>query len=76
MTTETITPEAFAALQSDLEKSRREFSELLMKMHELSSVFAALRITMESDTGPAIDLARIMEEHVCDVVDDYRRRTT
>lgn len=76
MTTETITPEAFAALQHDLNKTRSDFGELLMKMHELASAFAALRITMESDTGPAIDVARILEEHVCDTVDYYRRRNT
>jgi len=31
---------------------------------------------VKTSHAAAIDLARIMEEHVCDVVDDYRRRTT
>lgn len=74
MNTETLTREAFAALQTDLEKSRRNFDELLSTFHGLSSGIAALRITTESDPACAMDLASILEEYVSKTVDGYRKR--
>jgi hypothetical protein len=53
MTTDTITPEAFAALQSDLERSRTDFQMLVTKAGELASAFGILRTAIENE--PAYD---------------------
>lgn len=74
MNTETMTPDALAALQNDLERSRAGFAELLLKVGELSSAFGILRMAIENEPGTAADLARILEEYTCDLVDAARKR--
>lgn len=74
MTADTITPEALAALQNDLERSRSDFNMLALKAGELASAFGILRMAIENEPGPAADLARILEEYTCDLVDAARKR--
>lgn len=74
MTTDTITPEAFAALQSELERSRTDFQMLVTNAGELASAFGILRTAITNEPGPAADLARILEEYTCDLVDAARKR--
>lgn len=75
MTTDTITPEGFATLQSDLERSRTDFQMLVTKAGELASAFGILRTAIENEPGTAADLARILEEYTCDLVEAARKRT-
>lgn len=74
MTNETMTPEAIAALQNDLERSRTDFNMLVLKAGELASAFGVLRMAIENEPGTAADLARILEEYTCDLVDAARKR--
>lgn len=76
MTTDTITPEAFAALQSALERSRMNHQALLTKAVELSSAIGILRLAIEREPETAVDLARILEEYCCDLVEAARKRMT
>lgn len=74
MTTETITPEALATLQSDLERSRTDFKMLALRAGELASAFGILRMAIENEPGTAADLARILEEYTTDLVETARKR--
>jgi len=76
MTTDTITPEALAGLQNDLEQSRTDFSMLVLKAGELASAFAILKTAIENEPGPAADLANILTEYTCDLVEAARKRIT
>lgn len=76
MTTETITPETFAALHCDLERSRTALESLVTKVGELASAVGILRIAIENEPGTAADLARILEEYTCDLVIAARKRIT
>lgn len=69
----TVTPEAFAALQNDLERTRTDLNMLVLKAGELVSAFGILRTAIENDPGPAADLARILEVYVDDLVDAARK---
>ena len=74
MNTETTPPDALATLQNDLERSRTDFAMLLVKAGELASAFGILRTAIENEPGTAADLARILEEYTCDLVDAARKR--
>ncbi|MBS0552528.1 MAG: hypothetical protein JSS47_08355 [Proteobacteria bacterium] len=75
MATENLTPEALTGLQNELERSRSDNEILLVKVGELASAFGILRTAIENEPGPAADLARILEEYTCDLVDAARKRT-